>query len=143
MAETLKIMACHLSCAMQADVDAVSLCHGLSTPIRWFAHMPVTGAGGVNFDIEANPHDLGAERGCERQILPRQTNSTAGFRGTSCDPPLSLSDTIFPTLAHSMGDVPRSKRRWSVSEPQPSFASGSLNGRVRRPLNLRAILKLL
>ena len=25
--------------------------------------MPVTGAGGVNFYIEANPHDLGAERG--------------------------------------------------------------------------------
>ena len=25
--------------------------------------MPVTGAGGVDFDIEANPHDLGAERG--------------------------------------------------------------------------------
>ena len=48
---------------MQADVDAVSLRHGLSTPIRWFAHMPVTGAGGVNFNIEANPHDLGAERG--------------------------------------------------------------------------------
>src|SRR6202035_2446024 len=42
---------------------AVSLRHGLSTPIRWFAQMPVTGAGGVNFDIEANPHDLGAERG--------------------------------------------------------------------------------
>jgi hypothetical protein len=63
VAETLKIMACHLSCAMQADVDAVSLCHGLSTPIRWFAQMPVTGAGGVNFYIETNPHDLGAERG--------------------------------------------------------------------------------
>ena len=41
----------------------------------------------------------------ERQILPRQTNSTAGFRGMSCDPPWSLSDTIFPTLAHSMGDT--------------------------------------
>src|SRR5208337_4172467 len=52
----------------------------------------------------------------ERQILPRQTNSTAGFRGTSCDPPLSLSDTIFPTLAHGMGNVPRSKRRCSVPE---------------------------
>ena len=63
VAETLKIMACHLSCAMQADVYAVSLRHGLSTPIGWFAHMPVTGAGGVNFYIEANPHDLGAERG--------------------------------------------------------------------------------
>jgi hypothetical protein len=56
-------MACHLSCAMQADVYAASLRHGLSTPIGWFAHMPVTGAGGVNVDIEANPHDLGVERG--------------------------------------------------------------------------------
>jgi len=48
---------------MQADVDAISLRHRLSAPIRWFAYMPVTGAGGVNVDIEANPHDLGAERG--------------------------------------------------------------------------------
>ena len=63
MAEPLKIMACHLSCAMQTDVDAVSLRHRLSAPIRWSADMPVTGAGGVNFDIEADPHDLGAERG--------------------------------------------------------------------------------
>jgi hypothetical protein len=31
---------------MQVDVDAVSLRHGLSAPIWWFAHMPVTGAGG-------------------------------------------------------------------------------------------------
>jgi hypothetical protein len=66
VAETLKITACHLSCAMQADVDAVSLRHGLSAPIRWFAHMPVTGARGVNFYIEAHPHGLGAECGLPR-----------------------------------------------------------------------------
>jgi hypothetical protein len=37
VAETLKIMACHLSCAMQADVAAVSLRHGLSTEelLQW------------------------------------------------------------------------------------------------------------
>jgi hypothetical protein len=70
---------------MQADVDAVSLRHGLSTPIRWFAHMPITGAGGVNFYIEAHPHDLGAERGFrERRVADiakrRTTRQVFGAR---------------------------------------------------------------
>jgi Eco57I restriction-modification methylase len=62
MTEALKILACHLPRAIEADVDAMSIRHGLSAPIRWFAQMPVTDAGGVNFDIEADPYDLGAER---------------------------------------------------------------------------------
>ena len=40
MTEALKILGCHLPCAMQADVDAVLLGHGLSAPIRWFVQMP-------------------------------------------------------------------------------------------------------
>ena len=86
--------------------------------------MPVAGAGGVNFDIEADPHDLGAERGFRegRAADIAKTDEQHGrFSGMSCDPPWSLSDTIFPTLAHGMGDVPRSKR----------------------PVNFRAILKRL
>jgi len=58
--------------------------------IRWFAHMPVTGAGGVNFYIEAHPHDLGAERGFRegRPADIAKTDEEHGrFRGTSCDPP--------------------------------------------------------
>jgi hypothetical protein len=56
-------MACHLPRAIEADVDTISIRHRQSAPIRWFAHMPVAGARGVDFDIEADPHDFGAESG--------------------------------------------------------------------------------
>jgi hypothetical protein len=62
---------------MQADVDAVSLRHGLSTPIRLFAHMPVP------VPAETTPtsrpirttsaRNAASARG-DRQILPRHTN---------------------------------------------------------------------
>ena len=44
--------------------------------------MPVTGAGGVDFDIEANPHDLGAERGF-RERRPADIAKTDEQHGRS------------------------------------------------------------
>ena len=78
--------------------------------------MPVTGAGGVNFYIEAHPHDLGAERGF-REGRPADIAKTDEQHGRFSGHVLR-SSVIFERydishLAHSLGDVPRSKRRWS------------------------------
>ena len=81
--------------------------------------MPVTGAGGVDFYIEANPHDLGAERGFRegRAADIAKTDEQHGrFSGHVLRSCVFFERYDISALAASMGNVPRSKRRCSVPE---------------------------